>query len=138
MRTAADRLFARDLLGRDVLRRGAPEGLRQVRTSKMEVELYDLLAAYGAIHGRARSTVWTPHGRGPVVPLEEALARLSGMIGQALDWTDLRKFLPETADPRLARSALASSFVAMLELTRIGRAEVTQADAFGPILLRAR
>lgn len=138
MRDAADRLFSRDLLGRDVLRRGAPEGLRQVRTSRHEADLYGLLSAYGAIHGRARNTPWTPHARGPVVTLEEALERLSSLIGQALDWTDLRKFLPASEDPRLARSALASSFVAMLELARLGKAEIAQSDAFGPIMLRAR
>ncbi len=138
MRDAASKLFARDLLGRDVLRRGAPEGLRQLRSSRYEASLYDLLAAYGAIHGRARATPWTPHARGPVVTLEEALERLSSLIGQALDWTDLRKFLPDTPNPQLARSALASSFVAMLELARTGRADVSQASAFGPILLRAR
>jgi len=138
MRAASRQLFARDLLGRDVLRRGRPEGLRQVRTSKFEAGLYDLLAAYGALHGRARATVWTPPARGPVVTLEEALERLASLIGQAPDWTDLRRFLPDGMEPDLARSALASSFVAMLELARIGRAEVSQAAAFGPIMLRAR
>jgi chromatin segregation and condensation protein Rec8/ScpA/Scc1 (kleisin family) len=33
---------------------------------------------------------------------------------------------------------LASSFVAALELTRIGQAEIAQASAFGPLLLRVK
>jgi segregation and condensation protein A len=138
MRDAADRLFRRDLLGRDVLLRGAPEGLRQVRTSRYTADLYALIAAYGALHGRARPQSWTPHARGPVVTLEEALERLSGLIGTALDWTDLQQFLPRSEDTRLARSALASGFVAALELARLGRAELSQDGAFTPLMLRHR
>jgi segregation and condensation protein A len=53
-----------------------------------------------------------------------------------LDWMELRDFLPVQADARLRRSALASSFVAALELARLGRAEMRQEDAFGPLHLR--
>jgi segregation and condensation protein A len=138
MRAAADRLLARDLLGRDVFARGAPEGLRTVRNATIDSSLYELLSAYGAIHGRQRLTSWSPHDRGQIVSLEEALQRLSGLIGQALDWTELKRFLPETEDRQLARSSLASSFVAALELVRTGAAELSQAEAFGPLMLRAR
>ena len=34
------------------------------------------------------------------------------------------------------RSALASSFVAALELARLGRAEIRQEEVFGPLHLR--
>ena len=40
------------------------------------------------------------------------------------------------AEPRLRRSALASSFVAALELAWLGKAELRQEDAFGPLHLR--
>ena len=36
----------------------------------------------------------------------------------------------------LRRSALASSFVAALELAKAGRAELAQEDCFGPLMLR--
>ena len=42
----------------------------------------------------------------------------------------------DTPDERLRKSALASSFVAALELARLGRAELAQDDAFGPLRLR--
>jgi segregation and condensation protein A len=63
------------------------------------------------------------------------------MLGVRLDWIELRDFLPpssetEWTDPRLRRSALASSFVAALELARLGKAELRQEDAFGPLHLR--
>ena len=138
MRAAADKLLQRDMLGRDVFARGAPEGLRTVRHSLIDVSLYELLSAYGAIHGRARATPWTPHDRGQIMTLEDALQRLSGLIGQALDWTELKRFLPDTEDQALARSTLASSFVAALELARTGAAELSQSEAFGPLMLRIR
>ena len=43
---------------------------------------------------------------------------------------------PPHAEPRLQRSALASSFVAALELARLGKAELAQEDVFGPLHLR--
>jgi segregation and condensation protein A len=136
MRTAAERLMARDLLGRDVFARGAPEGLRQVRTARVDCGLYDLLSAYGAIAGRPRNMPWAPPPRA-VITLEEALEQLSRQIGTALDWTELKNFLPEGLAPALKPSAIASSFVAALELARTGRAQLSQADAFGPLMLRA-
>jgi segregation and condensation protein A len=138
MRDAADRLVRRDMLGRDVFLRGKPEGLRTIRNSAWDASLYDLLSTYGALNQRPRASPWTPHDRGAVCTLEEALQRLSGLIGQALDWTELSRFLPATEDAALARSTLASSFVAALELARTGAAELTQGAAFGPLMLRVK
>ena len=138
MRDAAERLAARDLLGRDLFTRGAPEGLRTVRKSRIDVSLYQLLAAYGALSARPPAAPWTPHDRGAILGLEEALQRLSTLIGATPDWTELRQFLPKTKDAAFGRSALASSFVAALELARTGAAELRQQGAFGPLLLRPR
>ena len=46
MRNAAEALSARDRLGRDVFKRGAPEGVRIDRKSIWDATLYDLLTAY--------------------------------------------------------------------------------------------
>jgi segregation and condensation protein A len=69
--------------------------------------------------------------------LDEAIERVGRMIGAALDWTFLETFLPSSQDPRFRRSALASSFLAMLELARRGRLEFSQDATFGPIKLKA-
>ncbi len=57
MREAGARLLARDRLGRDVFARGAPEGLRVVRKSAWQVELYDLISAYGMVRARSEPAV---------------------------------------------------------------------------------
>jgi segregation and condensation protein A len=136
MREAGARLMGRDRLGRDVFPRGAPEGLRLVRKALWQAGPYDLYAAYGAVRARtapARHVV----ARRAVMGLEEAIERVAALVGSKLDWTRLEAFLPATADPTYRRSALASSFVAMLELARQGRLEVRQEQSFAPIHLRA-
>jgi segregation and condensation protein A len=72
-----------------------------------------------------------------IMTLEEAIERVGRMIGAVLDWTYLESFLPSTQDPRFRRSALASSFLAMLELARRGRLKFLQDEAFAPIKLKA-
>jgi segregation and condensation protein A len=136
MREAGARLLGRDRLGRDVFLRGAPEGLKVVRHALWRAELYDLIAAYGLVRARAEPAIHFV-GRRPVMTLEEALARVERMIGAKLEWTRLEAFLPETQDGEYRRSALASSFVAALELARKGRLEMAQEAPFGPLMVRA-
>ena len=135
MRDAAARLMARDRLGRDVFVRGAPEVLRVDRRNRWQADIFSLLQAYGQVKARTAPVVHMVRDR-MVMTLDSALARVSSMLGVSIDWMDLRDFLPPHADPRLKRSALASSFVAALELARLGKAEIAQDEAFGPLRLR--
>ena len=135
MREAGARLLGRDRIGRDVFLRGAPEGLRLVRKSLWQVRDFDLFAAYGAVRARTAPAMHVVHARA-VMTLEEALDRIGRLIGQALDWTVLETFLPSTQDPQFRKSALASSFLAILELAKRGRLEFVQEDAFAPIKVK--
>ena len=136
MREAGARLMARDRLGRDVFARGAPEGLRIERRNAWQCDWFDLVQAYGQVKARTAPVVHMVRGRA-VMTLESALSRVAAMLGVALDWMALEEFLPPYADPQLRRSALASSFVAALELARQGKAELAQDEAFGELRLRA-
>jgi segregation and condensation protein A len=135
MREAAARLLARDRIGRDVFLRGAPEGLRIDRKTLWQCEWYDLVSAYAQVKARNEPVVHMVRDR-MVMTLETAIERVLALLGVRLDWIELRDFLPAHADARLRRSALASSFVAALELARLGRAEIRQEDTFGPLHLR--
>jgi segregation and condensation protein A len=135
MREAGARLLGRDRLGRDVFQRGAPEGLRLVRKSAWQAAAFDLFAAYGAVKARTQPPMHVVHARA-VMTLDEAIERVSRMLGIALDWTDIETFLPVTDDPRLRRSALASSFLAALELARRGRLDLMQEEAFARLRLK--
>lgn len=136
MREAGARLLGRDRIGRDVFVRGAPEGLRLIRKAAWQVRDFDLFAAYGAVRARTAPAMHVVHVRA-VMTLEEALDRVGRMIGQAIEWTFLESFLPSTQDSQFRRSALASSFLAMLELARRGRLEFAQEEPFAPIKLKA-
>lgn len=136
MREAGARLMGRDRIGREVFLRGAPEGLHLIRKAAWQDGLYDLIAAYGAIQARSQPVIHMVHRR-PVLTLDQALERMQRMLGVRMDWTQLEDFLPETFDPSYRRSALASSFVASLELARLGKIEIEQGEIFGPLMIRA-
>ena len=137
MRESGARLMARDRIGRDIFLRGMPEGLRVVRTTAWDVNYFELISAYGQIQAR-NAPVMHVVKRRAVMTLEEALERVSAMLGQILNWTQLEAFLPIGAEPALRRSALASSFLAMLELAKQGRVELQQETSFAPLMVKAR
>lgn len=135
MREAGARLMARDRLGRDVFTRGRPEGLKLVRKAAWDASYYDLIAAYGAVRARAEVPVHVVHRR-PVMTLDQAIDRVSRMVGSAIDWAMLESFLPPGAQGEYRKSALASSFVAALELAKQGRVDLMQDVAFAPLMIR--
>jgi segregation and condensation protein A len=136
MREAGARLVARDRMGRDVFPRGAPEGLRTVRKSNWEAEIYDLIAAYGRISARTRPVFHVVAVRA-VMTLEDAIARVAALVGERIDWSTIESFLPDDAHGLFRKSALASSFVAALELAKQGRVELRQQSPFAPLYLKA-
>ncbi|MFP3624836.1 hypothetical protein, partial [Burkholderia sp. SIMBA_051] len=79
--------------------------------AKWSASLYDLIQAYGQIRARNQPVVHMVAVR-PVMTLDEAIQRVSALVGSALDWTTLESFLPDDRDGPMAKSALASSFVA--------------------------
>ncbi|MET0370319.1 MAG: ScpA family protein [Sphingobium sp.] len=136
MREAGARLLARDRIGRDVFLRGAPEGLRQIRQAKWDARLYDLIAAYGQVKARNAPVMHVVANR-PVMTLDEAIHHIGRLVGATLDWTLLEAFLPAERQDEMQKSALASCFVAALELARQGKLDIRQDGLFAPIYLRA-
>ena len=135
MREAAARLMGRNRIGRDVFLRGAPEGLRIDRKTQLTCDSYALIQGYGQVKARTAPRIYHVSDR-PVMTLDSALDRVSAMLGVTLEWMGIREFLPPHAEPRLRKSALASSFVAALELARLGRAEIAQEEIFGEMRIR--
>jgi segregation and condensation protein A len=136
IREAAERLFARPQLDRDVFRRGQPEPIAHIKHAQWSATLYDLLSAYAQQRQRtalshvtlAQRTVWS------LAQAREALERL---IGQCEDWARLDEYLISfVVEPSQARTVFASSFASTLELVREGRMEVHQQTAFAPIFVR--
>jgi segregation and condensation protein A len=121
-----------------VFSRGAPEGLPRVLVPVWDVTLYDLLKAYG--DGRQRKEGAVLHIEPPeLYSMDDALQRLSRILGRLPDWRSLMSFLPPHSggDGLVWRSAIASTFSASLELVRAGKLQLRQDSAFGPIYLRS-
>jgi len=139
MRDVAARLMARDQKGRDFFARGLPEDVTRRRKITYGATLLDLMQAYARIRTRDDFRPFVMD-RDHVFTMEQALDRLRGLIGYAVQWTDLTSWLPAgwEATPMRRRSATAAHFAAMLELTKAGQLEIRQGDTFAPIQVRKR
>lgn len=147
---SASQLFAQPRLGIDVHMRGLltkqgdAKRLETQTTIKYDANLYDLLASYGAIARRHQDSTYEIKTY-KLVSSDEAMERLTRMLGkpkgyQAADggWISLHSFLPEQlTDKLMARSAVASTFTAGLELVKQGQAEIRQDGLFGALYFRA-
>jgi len=139
MREAAGRLMGRDRLGREFFARGAPETQAIEKRTQHTATLLELIQAYARLRTRDNFRPYA-YDRTDVYPLETALERLRGMIGEAVQWADLAGFLPPgwRAAGARRRSALASTFAASLELAKQGRLDIQQSETFAPIRVRQR
>lgn len=137
MQETGQQLMARSRLGREFFGCGAPETFRSLLNPVLEVTLFDLLKAYGDQSRRAEGG--TLHIEAfEIHTVEDALRRLTSLLGSAPDWESLWQFLPKTImDGLVARSAIASTFAASLELAREGKVKLRQSGPFGPIYLKA-
>lgn len=138
MRDAGAKLFNRNRLGRDFFARGMPEGIRLVRNSEYDANIFDLLKAYS--NQRQRTAIDTIHfSARPVWSIQEARERLEAILGTSLDWAPIDELIMQfLEDPQMKRTVLASSLSASLELTREGLAELRQESAFAPLYVRKR
>jgi segregation and condensation protein A len=141
IRAGAAWLNQRPQLGHDVFARGMPEDFTEIDRSRLKLDIPALLAAYLA--ARRRSGAKRQYRPKPVTywTMQQALERLTRLIGAKPDWSDLASFLPapsETpASPLAHRAALSSTLLASLELARSGVLTLRQDQDFAPILLRA-
>jgi segregation and condensation protein A len=138
IRDAAQKLFERPQLDRDVFARGKPEPIAHIKHPQWTATLYDLLTAYAnqrqklaLSHVRmAKRAVWS---------LSEAREALERLVGVATDWTCIDEYLiAYIVEPSQRATVLASSFASALEMVREGVAEIHQQEAFAPLFMRKR
>lgn len=143
MREAGKQLAARPQLGRDFWPRGCPEPIAEKVETVVTADLRGLLRAYGRLWRRRQGDV--PLALSEPITLdsvEAALARILRSLGQAPGWESLTRYLPEGTLQGVrggalgARSSLAATFGAVLELARQGAVIIRQNQPFGPIYLK--
>lgn len=138
MQRAGTGLVTRAQLGRDFFARGAPDEVPVVTRSIFDVELFDLLKAY-ADH-IVRTSVRTLTIEAPdLYSVEDALKRLENLLGRMPDWSVLSSYLPQfEGDPLKMKSAVASTFIAALELAKQGRLQLRQdGGPYSPIYVKS-
>lgn len=140
-RAAAKRLNDMAQLGRDVFLNGQPQTTVLTSKTVWRADLYDLLNAYcveraKSVRKRAyRTTVRRAY------PLEIARRKLEQALIVLKEWSAIDAVAPAGeagADAPPRESYLASTFGAALELTREGKMDLRQSDAFAPLFVRAR
>lgn len=143
MRVAANWLAARPQLGHEVHARGQREQQGRPRAERV---LAFLEATLAMLEGRVGREAEPPAIYCPPVPdlfrPPEALALLRQLLALRPEGGPLRSFLPRMTGPaqmRLKRrSALASTFLAGLELARDGDAQLEQAAPFHEVFIKPR
>ena len=138
MRGAGARLMSLPQIDFDRFKRGMPEAISNKAYSVYDLTLFELLKFYGDIHLRGQdSSLHIAATR--LFSVDEAVDRLRRMIKKMPDWQTLIGYLPSGLHSALlARSAVASTFVASLELAKEGHLELRQETSFGPIYIRNR
>jgi len=138
MQQAGEALMARPQFGRDFFARGEGDRISVRRRPVYDVTLYELLRAYAdhrVRHDRLALKIEATH----LYSVEDAVKRLSRVLGAVPEWQTLFSFLPPGIRKGIRmRSAIASTFVASLQLVKDGKAELNQAGTFQPIYFRSR
>jgi segregation and condensation protein A len=122
-------------LGHERLPRGVAETFAIETRYLPTASLGDLVAAYAGLKRRHKAVVlrFPPP---PTWSTDQAMARFEALV-QGTSWRELESLLPpDLADGFARRTGLASGLVASLELARQGRIELSQEQAFGPIMVR--
>jgi segregation and condensation protein A len=143
MRDAGAGLMARSRLDQDIFPRGEAEPLAEMTPIGVtRVDLHDLLKAYSRHVARQQPHELRIETSDLLCSVKQALERLRQMLETRPGWAALFSFLPDETAKGLregrisARSTLAATFAASLELVREGRARLRQSFPFGPIYLK--
>ena len=138
MQKASGTLMALPRLGQERYANGQPEEFTPLQTTHFKATLFDLLRAYGHIASAEDASTLTI-SRTQLYSVEDAVKRLSALLGSSPGWATLSSFLPEGLTNALdRRSAMASHFSASLEMVRDGEVKLRQEEAYGQIWLARR
>lgn len=138
MQEAAKSLASLPKLGQARHARGEPEFFTTTEKPLWTAGLYELLAVYGDLRSEETAQTLTIAAT-RLYSVQEASGRLKHLLKSSPGWTVLEQFLPGGLHrPLDRRSAMASHFVATLELAKEGIVNLRQQSHYGPIYLRAK
>ena len=128
-------LFNRHQLGTHFFKNGNPEVFNVSNKFQYNLTLYDLIKTYGSIVTKNEGETITIANT-KLFSVENALIRLKQILKDTNDWKNLLDFIPKNIKNELEnKSALASHFVASLELAKEGDVNIRQDSFKDEILL---
>lgn len=139
MQKASKELFELPQLGTEIFLRGDPEHMPIEIKPVYYLPLFDLLSALGAPQRRRKQESYDIKPM-RLFSLEDTLVRMRRMIGSLPDWGTLQAFLPavDGEETLETKSAMASTFTAILEMVKTGELDIRQDGTFAPIFFRRR
>jgi segregation and condensation protein A len=131
-------LFKKHQLGIHFFKRGKPELFLSNQKISYDLTLFDLIKSYGEIISKDTNKTITI-ATSKLYAVEEAIKRLKSLIHQSNGWKNFLQFLPENIKDNLEnRSAIASHFVASLELVKEGDINLRQDNFNDQIFLNSK
>ncbi len=128
-------LFNKHQLGTHFFKRGDPEYFNVNNTVNYELSLYNLIKTYGKIVTKDNNkSITIPESK--LYSVEDAIISLKSLIKSSDGWQNLLEFIPKNINNKLElKSALASHFVASLELVKEGDISIRQDNFNDKILI---
>ena len=122
-------------LGTHFFERGNPEFFKVNNKVNYDLNLYDLIKAYGKIVTKSNNNSITI-AETKLYSVEDAINRLKSLLKTSDGWQNLLEFIPKNIKDKLGiKSALASHFVASLELVKEGDIFLRQDNLNDKILI---
>ena len=128
-------LFNKHQLGTHFFKRGDPEYFNVNNTVNYELSLYNLIKTYGKIVTKDNNkSITIPESQ--LYSVEDAINNLKSLVKSSDGWQNLLEFIPKNINNKLElKSALASHFVASLELVKEGDISIRQDNFNDKILI---
>ena len=128
-------LFKKHQLGTHFFKRGDPQFFNNNNKVHYELSLYDLIKTYGKIVTKDNNKSITV-AETKFYSVEDAINRLKSFVKTSNGWINLLEFIPKNIKDKLEiKSALASHFVASLELVKEGDISLRQDNFNDKILI---
>ena len=138
MQNASKKLFMLPQQGKDFFYRGNNDEIKYKVEVTYTSTLFDLLKAYGSQINRDKVTTLKIESS-DLYSVDDAIDRLKRKLTNNHEWVEFKRILPEPSQNYLInKSAISSTFVASLELTKNGIIDVKQNDVYGPIFLKSK
>ena len=139
IRLLSAELLNKNRLGRDIMMRGMPEGIRLIKSSKYAVTLYELLKAYSN-HVMKKNFQSINIPKLPVCTTEQAIEIIKKNMKDLNEWKEISFLIPKKykQTKKLKKTGLAGFFSASLELAKEGIIRIMQKKDFDKILIKER